>query len=115
MNRQPFEPRCPRNAHRRPSVPPSPSARHSFFLPAERPYHPAMSPLDVPAGFSTRLASPVDADDLADLINQVNVAEVGSRGRAPTRSGAISPPRAAIPRMTCSYANIGVPAHITVL
>jgi len=36
-----------------------------------------MSPLDVPAGFSTRLASPADADDLADLINQVNVAEVG--------------------------------------
>src|SRR5437870_5647468 len=36
-----------------------------------------MSPLDVPDGFSTRLASPADADDLADLINQVNVAEVG--------------------------------------
>ena len=36
-----------------------------------------MSPLDVPDGFSTHLASPEDADDLADLINQVNVAEVG--------------------------------------
>lgn len=36
-----------------------------------------MFPLDVPAGFSTRLASPADAEDLADLINQVNVAEVG--------------------------------------
>ena len=36
-----------------------------------------MSPLDAPAGLSTRLASAADADDLADLINQVNVAEVG--------------------------------------
>ena len=36
-----------------------------------------MSPLDVPEGFSMRLASAADADDLADLIDQVNVAEVG--------------------------------------
>ena len=36
-----------------------------------------MSPLVVPEGFSMRLASAADADDLADLIDQVNVAEVG--------------------------------------
>ena len=36
-----------------------------------------MSPLDVPDGYSIRLASLEDADDLADLIDQVNVAEAG--------------------------------------
>src|SRR5437016_11512878 len=36
-----------------------------------------MSPLVVPEGFSMRLASAADADDLADLIDQVNVAEAG--------------------------------------
>src|SRR5439155_16114591 len=57
---------------------PNPGPGRWLAVPAaEQPYHPAMSPLDVPDGYSIRLASLEDADDVADLIDQVNVAEAG--------------------------------------